>query len=591
MCGIAGWAGTGAPGRPLELGDHIGHRGPDGSGEQRAEGPSGSWSFFHSRLAIVDLSDAGAQPFASRCSDWVLAFNGEIYNHEDLRGPLRARGHTFTSDMDGEVILHLWEDEREGGLARLNGIFAIALGNTRTGEVVLARDPLGVKPLFHCLDPRGALWFASEPQVLRDGGAPIGSPDVTALAQFLTFLWIPDPRSPWSNVRSVLPGHGLRFTDGRAIEFRYCDLRPYLTNEIDERFDVQVDGLHDLLREATQRQLMSDVPVGLMASGGIDSTLLWWATDAQLARCYTISWAPDNTGEGLDEDAFAVGELSRQYPTPVSFLPGEEMEKAELPRSGDLFADPAFDLTRLIARSAREEGVPVLLSGQGADEVFGGYRRHVAAPFAAGVNSGKAGAWASRALAAAGRGGVRTEYVARLARATAHRDPFAAYMEFCSYSTARDRADALGCDEAEVSDAVVWQRHREAFDSTPADVGLLRRFLFVDLSVYLPGLGLAYVDRAGMEYGVEIRVPWLDLDLVRWSLSLPARSLVAGRHSKLLPRELARRHLPPHITRRPKRGFASPTPRPTSTGSETGFRQANYFHKASGLARSFIATT
>ena len=173
----------------------LAHRGPGAAGVDELE--SGDWSchIAHTRLAINDLTGSGDQPLYNEDETLALVFNGEIYNSPELRRDCEAKGHTFRSRSDGEVILHLWEDEGPTALRRLNGIFAFAIQDRRNGTLVLVRDPLGVKPLFWSAD-RGSLWFASELQVLKAAGAPLGSPDVVALAQFLTFLWIPDPEPP-----------------------------------------------------------------------------------------------------------------------------------------------------------------------------------------------------------------------------------------------------------------------------------------------------------------------------------------------------------------------------------------------------------
>lgn len=583
MCGIAGRA---ARGPSSALGSAalaaLAHRGPDADGRTAWSGARSSWELAHTRLSILDLSPAGNQPMENEDGSLVMVFNGEIYNSPELRHYCQAKGHRFRSGMDGEVILHLWEMEGPACLDRLNGIFAVAVASTRTGELVLARDPLGVKPLFYALGPGGGVWFASELGALAAAGAPLGPADVVALAQFLSFLWVPDPRTPYAGARSLEPGHALRWTPEGTHLSRYgeplapsCDPVPVppaqALAQVQERFC-----------EAARRQLQSDVPIGLMASGGVDSGLLWWATTAGLDRAYTIAWPAEGDFERLGDDRRAVDELARRFGTPVEHLPGEDAEDVAA-RSGDLFADPAYGLTRLIARRAAQRGHKVLLSGQGGDELFAGYRRHSLAPLVARLRLGPAGRGLERLLVGLPASHLATEYAARLARAVSEREPFRGYMQLCTYSTATDRARALDCSEAEVDDEVVWQRHRQVFESLPARTSFLRRAMALDLAVYLPGLGLAYVDRAGMEFGVEIRVPWLDLDLVRWSLALPDRVLLHRGRGKWLTRELAARVLSPGVAHRPKRGFAAPAAS-VAAGSgergERGHRQGAYFARA-----------
>ena len=552
------------------------------------------WELGHTRLSIVDLSTAGNQPMANEDGTLVMVFNGEIYNSPELRRLCEAKGHTFRSEMDGEVILHLWEMEGVAALGRLNGIFAVAMADTRSGDVTLGRDPLGVKPLVYASSPGGDLWFASELAALSAMGAPLGNLDVTALAQFLTFLWVPDPRTPYQGARTVEPGRALRWSKGRIEHLDYGEPQVPAAHPIP--MARAVDGLAERFGAAGRRQLLADVPIGLMASGGIDSGLLWSATRDSLSQAFTIRWSADGA-EGLNEDAAAVGVLEQQLGTPVTYLQGEGAEVRPLPSSGDLFADPAYELTRQIARAAGEQGYKVLLSGQGGDELFAGYRRHSVAPWLDRLRPGRLAASAEKIFAMAGqRGagrGLNTEYSSRLARAFAQGDPFSGYLQLCSYSTASERAEVLACTESEVTDEVVWQRHRQVFDGLPAGLSFLRQAMALDLAVYLPGLGLSYVDRAGMEFGVEIRVPWLDLDLVRWSLTLPDDLLVRRGRRKYLPTALGARELGRTMARRPKRGFAAPAERLAGhkgASGHRGFRQGLYFARARSVLAAFLGS-
>jgi asparagine synthase (glutamine-hydrolysing) len=280
-----------------------------------------------------------------------------------------------------------------------------------------------------------------------------------------------------------------------------------------------VEELRARLGDAVERQLLSDVPIAIMASGGVDSSLIWWAAGNRAANAYTIEWAGDTGDERLSEDAAMVSVLGDLLGTPVTYVAGGNASDRP-PLAGDLFADPAHDLARSISRDASADGFKVLLSGQGGDELFGGYARHRVAPLLRYLRLGASGKAIGQLLNSHGSG-LRAEYLARIARAAAEPDLFGSYMQICTYSTAVERAKVLGCSEAEVSNEIVWQRHRAVFDSLPRRISFLRTVMALDLAVYLPGLGLAYNDRASMEHGVEVRVPWLDLDLVRWSLALP----------------------------------------------------------------------
>lgn len=588
MCGLAGLLTVGPSQAGASTSDPcLHHRGPDATGHRIAELPGGAAELFHTRLAIQDLSEAGDQPFRSAEGRFTLVYNGEIYNYPELRAECEARGDVFRSDMDGEVLLHLWHRHGVASLNRLNGIYALALLDEHTGTVVLARDPLGVKPLFVVRD-RSQLWFASELRALERMGAPLGRPDVTGLAQFLTFLWTPDPRTPFEGARSIPPGTTLTWQRG-DVEL---DAVSYAPSDTGVGGQTPLEEVGNRVRSAAQRQLLADVPVALMASGGVDSSLLWWAAADGLERAYTISWDREQGTEGLSEDAMAVRQLQQRFGTPTRYLPGQEAEPILLPPSGDLFADPAYELTRQIAAAAREDGIKVLLAGQGGDELFGGYRRHFVAKVLEKVRLGRGGRRLENALTRATGGRVGVEYFARMARALSEPDAFSAYMQLCSYSTARERAEALDCTEAEVSDDVVWAQHRAAFDNQPAGASFLRKVMAVDQSVYMPGLGLSYMDRAGMEFGVEIRVPWLDLELVDWSRTLPDEALVRHGRGKWLPRTLAAQELGDQLANRPKRGFAAPARlvrRGNHRSGERGHRQGDYFARARQIVDAHLA--
>lgn len=591
MCGIAGVASTSDARVADGSASSLVHRGPDGSGHAAAEGAGWRWELLHTRLSIVDLTSAGNQPMASGDDRYVLSYNGEIYNAPSLRAELEGRGHRFRSHMDGEVILHLWEEIGEAALERLNGIFAVAVADRVDGTIVLARDPLGVKPLFTVVEG-DTVWFASELTALDAIGASLGGPDVVGLAQFLTFLWIPDPHTPYERARAVPPGHLLRWRRGIATVSRYGE--PLVPTPVDGRPDaVLIEEAEEHIRAATRRQLLADVPIGIMASGGVDSSLLWTAAGAAIGHAFTIKWE-GTADESLEEDTHAVRRLRSLLGTDVVEMRGEGAPPPAPSRSGDLFADPAYQLTSHIAAGARARGYKVLLSGQGGDELFGGYRRHRVAGLLARRGLRPVGAAVDRVLAGR-QGSVRLEYAARLARATAATSPLDGYLQLCTYSTAVDRARILGCTEGEVADEVVWARHSEVFESLPTDLSFFRRAITLDLLVYLPGLGLAYADRAAMEHSVEVRVPLLDLELVRWALGLPDSALLRRGRGKWIARQAAERWFGAALAHRPKRPFGAPagavSDAPGFDVGSRGFRQDRYLARASTVLDAHLAST
>ena len=575
MCGIAGLSGR----RPDSV--VLGHRGPDGHAWQTVETPRGPFNLLHTRLAIVDLSDAGNQPMSGEDDRFTMVFNGEIYNHLELRDYCRSKGHTFASAMDGEVIVHLWEMEGAACLRRLNGIFTVAMVDKVTGEVCLATDPLGVKPAFY-VDRGEQFAFASELSALAGLGIELGPLSVPALAKFLSFLWIPAPETPFTDVHALPPGHLLRWTPGERLRVEaYRVPQPHPEQAERMSAETALMQLRERVDAAVRRQLLGDVPISIMASGGIDSSVIWQAAGPGVAQAYTIEFASGDA-EGVGEDAAAVRLLQGAIGTPVTFIDGSKVGASFLPLSGDLFADPAFDLTRMISARTRADGRKVLLSGQGGDEVFGGYRRHMIAPLLGRAYTGAVGHAAVRRLG----GGMLGEFGARFAQATTRRDPFERYMELCTYSTTAERAKVLGVSEREVDESVVWARHRRYWEALPKSLSYLRKAMALDLGVYLPGLGLAYVDRASMEYGVEARVPLLDLELLEWSFTLPDELLVRRFAGKQLLKSLARQVLPPEVVDRPKRGFGVPASNldVDDVVGDRGHRQGRYF----GFARQTL---
>ena len=223
MCGIAGHIGLqGVADFGVNVLDALRHRGPDSQRAERYASKSAIADLAFARLAIIDLSMAGQQPMSSEDGRYIMLFNGEIYNSPELRIKCQRVGHRFRSSMDGEVILHLWEMEGLSALARLNGIFSVAVLDSAANELFLARDPLGVKPLVYA-ERNDEIWFASELRALLAMGAPTGGHDLMALAQFLSFLWIPDPRTPYAGVRSIEPGTVVRWTADGSSTSRYCE--------------------------------------------------------------------------------------------------------------------------------------------------------------------------------------------------------------------------------------------------------------------------------------------------------------------------------------------------------------------------------
>ena len=569
MCGIAGsylWPDGG----PLtdRLTTSVAHRGPDGTGRYSHRLAGGEVHLGHCRLSIIDLSPTGAQPMVA--DGLALTYNGELYNAPELRAELEFAGVRFRGSSDTEVLLQAWRRWDTGCLARLRGMFAFAVFDERTGELVLARDQLGIKPLF--LVRRGPqLVFASELKALA--GALGGSlhVDHTALVASLLYYWVPDSRCALREAEKLPPGTWLRCRpDGRVERSRFWSIR-----EVAEQADAAAQhrtaqpDLAGVIAESTRCHLLSDVPVATFLSGGLDSSYL----TALAARhqpgisAYTIGFrAEDARFEAMPDDLRYAQQVAARF--------GVDLHEIEIaPRILDLLphmiyhldepiGDPAAINTYLICSAAREAGVKVMLSGMGADELFAGYRKHLANVLA--VRYQGLPRWLRRPLRSA---------VDRLPVATARRGyrsvrfakrflSFAELPEETAFRrsyTMYDRLELLELLSGDLAGAVddVLTEHADTYhDNTLGD--FVNRMCLADARLFLPGLNLAYTDRASMAASTEVRVPFVDVEVVKAAFRLPGHRKIVGRQGKVAIKQAARAILPDEIVYRPKGLFSAP---------------------------------
>ena len=560
MCGIAGLFHPLRPAVPSmrnlkAMTDAQRHRGPDGEGFHGEP----HLGFGHRRLAIVDLA-GGAQPMATEDGTLVVTFNGEIYNHEMLRRELEARGHVFRSRSDTEVLLHGW---REWGLempTRLVGMFAFALWDRGTRRLLLARDPLGEKPLHYAWLQDGSFAFASEiggltvlPQLPR-------RLDPVALDDFLALGYVPDPATIHAAIRRLPPGHLmlLRLGEAKATQQRYwAPPRVAITGASDA-----TEVLRQRLDAAVRARMMADVPLGSFLSGGIDSgavTSLAAMAAAQPLATFTIGFAG-----GADErpDAAMVAE---RYGTRHVSEDGAADYLAmarEIPRLfGEPFGDHSAVPTLAVASLARRH-VTVALSGDGGDEVFAGYRRYRFHMMAE----------AARRLLPAG---LRRSAVGALARAYPKLDraprwlrakttlteisldsALGYYGTVCKLSEERRRALFSPAQRTAVAGHDPAARFAALMAECDPDDALLQA-QYADLQTYLPGDILTKVDRTSMAVSLEVRPPLLDPELVSWGLALPSATKLHGGVGKRVLREAATPFMPAALMKRRKRGFAT----------------------------------
>ncbi len=547
MCGIAGWVGDGIdPGRFAGALELLEHRGPDGAGTWTGGG--GRALLGHRRLAILDTSPLGAQPSLAPDGGSAFIHNGEIYNFRALRRELEAEGERFVSQGDAEVAHRLLVRRGAGALSRLEGMFALALWEERPGRLLLARDPIGIKPLYYAVLPRG-LAFASEPHALLRLPDLAARLDPEALSDFLAYGYVPFDRCLFAGIRKLPAAHRLTWlADGQRIE-----VAPYWRLE---RHSVRDDPeeLRERLDRAIRSHLVSDVPVGAFLSGGLDSTLVV-SRAAREGRhpTFTVAYRDGD----LDDVRFArLAAESLGAPHTEELLDLGDLASA-LDSGARVFDEPLYDARALamleLARLTRGS-VKVALSGDGGDEVFGGYGWHETALRYERLRS-RLG-FAAPLVSAAGRAlleplsgtpaGARASGARRLTGETF----VDRYFPVRGFFDAGEQRRLLG--RAPRDPAWLFRRFDRPDLPTP------QRLLYLDLHTYLPDNGLALVDRSTMAVGLEARVPLLDRQLVEYAFSLPPERLVRPGATKVALREAIAPWIPEPILRRPKKGFSPP---------------------------------
>ncbi|MBI4617647.1 MAG: asparagine synthase (glutamine-hydrolyzing) [Planctomycetes bacterium] len=590
MCGIAGFwqygARTATVRDLVRMGERQAHRGPDDRGHlyvsdggprffvREDEAPPGVFpevGLAHRRLTILDLSERGRQPMADSSGRAWIVYNGEVYNFREIRRNLEARGRVFSTATDTEVVLAAYLEWGEECLARLDGMFAFAIWDSRERRLFLARDRLGVKPLCYAHAEGRAFAFASEAKALLALDWVDGGLDPRGIDSFLTFLWIPDPGSGWLGVKRLPPGHLLVLDAGGRVETRrwWNPLpRPRRTPS-----DPQAaEEVREALERSVKDELVSDVPLGSFLSGGVDSTaILAFMKRAGVERpaTYSIGFAPEDL-------AFDIVPDDLPYARRVAAHFGSDHREIVLsPDVADLLpklvwhmddpvADPAAISSYLVCRAAKERST-VLLSGMGGDEVYAGYPRHLANRLAEGFlripRAIRAGLIrpAARLLPPAGRGALaRAGRNARKFLRSAEAPFEERYLGFGTYF---DRAERYALYEPsfarEVGEHDPYALHR-SFLAESAGLDPVDRMVHLDLMTFLPFLNLHYTDRTSMAASVEVRVPFLGHEVVEHALSLPPDQKLRRTARKFVLKKALEGVVPEFVLRRPKAGFGAP---------------------------------
>jgi asparagine synthase (glutamine-hydrolysing) len=561
MCGLAGWLGFPdgvVPGDAIL--ESLAHRGPDANGIT-------TWpeaGLLHTRLKIIDLSPTGAQPMTNEDSSVYAIFNGEIYNHRSLRRELEAKGHVFRGTSDTEVLPHLYEEHGPELFSRLHGMFALALYDVDQRLLFLGRDRFGIKPLFYSRTRR-FLAFASELNALRLMPGLDLTPDRQAIADYAVIFYVPAPRTIFRGIDALEPGTLLEARLGRdeEVEVKKRSFHRWsIAPRTDLTLEEAVDEADTLLEDAVARQLESDVPLGALLSGGIDSSLVSMAAQRrgnQTIRTFNVRFAEADYDETPAAKAVA-DQIGSQHETLAMPTGGGSWERVTslLAHAGQPFADSSIFAVDAVAEAMRVY-VTVALSGDGGDEGFGGYDFYKRLGQMERVRRipGSVGKSASRLAGLAAQAGfIRSTLPSRI-REVSGADQTAVVQALFSWIRGEER-------ERLIVDAPDLEPPRRLFEAR-WDGGLrngvdrlVAHTVEVNMRLVLPNDFLFKVDTASMRHSLEVRVPMLDEDLIAFALSLPPALRANRGAGKIVLREVAKRRLLSSVASRPKRGFAVP---------------------------------
>jgi asparagine synthase (glutamine-hydrolysing) len=578
MCGISGLMNCGDREVLSRMTHMQAHRGPDDSGLWEKRFPDGSYLGLGSRrLAILDLSPLGHMPMCNEDRTVWITYNGEIYNFAELRLELENKGHTFASHTDTEVIIHLYEQEGPDCVKRLNGMFAFAICDLRSGSPTLfmARDHFGIKPFYYFHDGR-RLAFASEIKALLQVPGVEAELDPASLHQYLTFLWVPDPRTMFRRILKLPAGHYAIVRDGNLKLTEYWDLTfPAATQSYARSEQDLAEEIRERFRRSVEAQMVSDVPIGAFLSAGLDSSsIVAMMTQAtrQPVRTYTITFPKKyRVGETTLDDPEVATRLARHLGCENHRIVVEPDVTDLLPRltwhMDEPTADPAIITACLVCREARKQAT-VLLSGVGGDELFAGYRKHVAHYWgqAYGRLPSAARRFAEKTITAfpsmrgtAMKGSLRLGK--KMAR-SASLSPVDRFITNCTYLDDVQKASLYTPAIAAESFAFdPGAQHRSAFDHVK-DADFLHQMLYVDTKIFMTSLNLTYNDKMSMASSVEVRVPFLDRELAEFvAWNVPPHLKLKGvlrPTTKYIFRQSMRQILPREVLRQPKAGFAAP---------------------------------
>ena len=578
MCGISGIVNCGDRETLARMTHVQAHRGPDDSGLWDRRFPDGTHVGLGSRrLAILDLSPGGHMPMWNEDHTVCITYNGEIYNFVELRHELQAKGHRFASHTDTEVIVHLYEQEGPDCVKRLNGMFAFVICDLRSTTPILfmARDHFGIKPFYYFhSDERFA--FASEIKSLLQVPGIEAELDAESLGQYLTFLWVPDPRTMFRNIRKLPAGHSAIWCKRELKITQYWDLTFPPAHHSYERSERDLaEEVRERLRRSVEMQMVSDVPVGAFLSAGLDSSsivAMMRRSTNQPVRTYTITFPHKyRVGETTLDDPGVASRFARQIGCENECIVVEPDVVDLLPRlvwhMDEPTADPAIITAYLVCREARRQST-VLLSGVGGDELFAGYRKHAAhywAELYCHIPSALRRTFESSLAALPSMRGTKLKGRVRLAKKmgrSASLDPIGRFIANCTYLDEDEKSGLYVSDFAgRASNLDPGCEHRTSFNRVH-DADFLNQMLYLDTKIFMTALNLTYNDKMSMASSVEVRVPFLDRELAEFAAwSVPPRLKLKGAlrpTTKYILRRAMSDILPREVLQQPKAGFAAP---------------------------------
>lgn len=576
MCGIAGIINGGSPEQLKAMAMVQAYRGPDDWGmEWFAESSSG---LAHRRLSIIDLSPLGHQPMKNKSGNRFITFNGEVYNYLEIRQTLINKGHQFNSNSDTEVILKAFDEWGYECVKKINGMFAFGIYDTITQELFIARDQLGIKPLYyqHCGD---MFAFASEAKALFELDKIKKEINFNAVVSSLLFLWVPEPETGFKNILKLEAGHYAVFKNNKLTVTQYWDvpindaggLKKNISKQVENNL---IDELDEILNRVIRRQMIADVPVGAFLSGGLDSSLitaLMRKINNGVINTYTIAFSPeDKRLEAMSDDAkYAKIVADYLHTNHREIEVGTDINKL-MPKMlwhlDEPIADGAAINTFLISQGAKQDGTTVLLSGMGGDEVFGGYRKQLATlliekyhklpkPLRKAVLEPVVNALPVNIF----NKGIKFSRWGKKFLRSAQHDPMSAFIYGFAYLDYNELQKTLApkWHKTSLEEYYPIQKYRE-FQQKCKGIDIISAMTYLDTKLFLTGINLAYSDKASMAASIESRPPLIDIELVEFAAKLPPTMKIQNKTQKYLLKKVAERYLPKEIIYRPKAAFGTP---------------------------------